>query len=110
MKASDTYEPLADKFGLSREMRAQLLDDQFHRREWNNKVQWAREHLRKAGWLESDTRGQWTLTDSGRARAARLIGRGPSAAPAAVHSRPSNSGKMFSKILIANRGEIACRV
>ncbi len=112
MKSSDTYQPLAQTLKLSEDLRTKLLEDGSGRREWNNKVQWARNDLRKSGWLDGSEHSVWKLTESGRIRAERLQSNQSVARPAIPKTDSANQPKadMFKKILIANRGEIACRV
>lgn len=73
MKSSDTYEPLANQFGLSAAERAEerVFPDDRHESKWNNMVQWSRNNLRKTGDLDvsSVEHGVWRLSPSGVARA-----------------------------------------
>lgn len=57
---------LANEFNLSDEDRAEMLPGGGHRR-FNNRVYWAKTHLRGAGLLESPTRGRFRLTSEGKA-------------------------------------------
>lgn len=66
MKSSDTYQPLADQFGLSVADRVRGRTDGRSEPEWHNKIQWARNELRKANYLdESAPRGIWKLSPTG---------------------------------------------
>lgn len=76
VRANSTYRPLADSFGLSKQQRTQTRDEYLSdgRDEcyWNNKVQWARNDLRKAGHLAPSRRGWWRLSEEGIFVAKRL--------------------------------------
>ncbi len=76
MRARDTYEPLADHFGLSvierSQTRDELLGDGRHEPVWNNRVQWARRKLSEYGYLEKSKRGYWKLSKRGAEKAAAL--------------------------------------
>lgn len=65
VRSSTVYEPLADLFGLSRQERTQTRDQVYGDGNqtpiWNNKVQWARNSLRKQGYLAPSPRGIWRL-------------------------------------------------
>ncbi len=110
MRSSNTYGPLADEFDLPEELRTRLMDD--GRRKWDNVVQWARNDLRKAGWLKKSGQGIWELNELGLEQAKNA--ERPKWTYSSVQSpkthKVSKTTKMFKKILIANRGEIACRV
>lgn len=62
---SDLYEELADDMKLSAEDRAELLKSgsQFV---YHNRIGWARTYLKKAGLLESPSRGQVKISQRGR--------------------------------------------
>ncbi len=113
MQPSETYVPLADHFGLSRNLRSEQIDDGSKRSRWNNMVQWARNDLVKAGWLSKAKRNRWELTSAGLDRAEKLKPTQSFSARAERSSfakTPLERGGMFKKILIANRGEIARRI
>lgn len=57
---------LANEFNLSDEDRAEMLPGGGQRR-FNNRVYWAKTHLRGAGLVESPTRGRFRLTSEGKA-------------------------------------------
>ena len=67
VRAQSTYEPLADHFELTREERTRTRDEELGdgRDEpvWNNRVQWARNELRKQGELAPSRRGYWRLSE-----------------------------------------------
>lgn len=71
MKSGDTYKPLADYFKLSQqEMETgRLFNDNRYESEWNNRVQWARNELKKAIYLDKTARGIWKLSTLGIATA-----------------------------------------
>lgn len=68
---SGTFGPLANYFKLSEEERNQLLSSGISKR-WDNRVQWARFHLVRKGFLESFTRGIWKITAAGKKELSRL--------------------------------------
>jgi restriction endonuclease Mrr len=72
VRASDTYRPLADFFGLSDSERREVLDDDTGRSKWNNMVQWARRTLKKRGFLAAAAHGVWRLSDKGVMAAQRV--------------------------------------
>lgn len=57
---------LANEFSLTDEDRAEMLPGGGQRR-FNNRVYWAKTHLRGAGLVESPTRGRFRLTSEGNA-------------------------------------------
>lgn len=65
--AGSTYDPLAEHFGLSREERQRTRDEEFGdgkvQAAKNIKVQWARNTLKKRGYLASSRRAYWRLSD-----------------------------------------------
>ena len=65
--AGSTYEPLADRFGLSKEERNRTRDEEFGdgkpQLAWHIKVQWARHRLNKQGYLAPSVRGYWRLSE-----------------------------------------------
>jgi restriction system protein len=62
----EVIEQLANEFALSSEDRQELLPSGTQRR-FDNRVNWAAAHLRKAGLLESAGRGRFRITDRGMA-------------------------------------------
>jgi hypothetical protein len=70
--ASDTYEPLADIFGLSHTERTAPRADGHSGRQWENLVQWTRQRLINDGYAESRSWGVWGLTSRGVSRARSL--------------------------------------
>jgi 5-methylcytosine-specific restriction enzyme A len=73
IRSRDAYAPLAESFGLnSAELaltRNDVSGDGNSTPIWNNRVQWARNSLRKAGLLEDSPVGYWQLSESGVAEA-----------------------------------------
>ena len=57
---------IAQQFGLSEAEQSEQLPSKAQPR-FDNQVHWARFYLSKAGFLDSSTRGVWTLTEKGRA-------------------------------------------
>ena len=72
VRASDSYRPLADYFGLSDSERHEVLDDNSGRLKWNNMVQWARRKLKERGLLAHAAHGVWKLSDKGLMEAQRI--------------------------------------
>jgi restriction endonuclease Mrr len=73
MKPGDVYQPLAEKMGLT--TRQQLVKRRTTEESlWHNRVQTAREHLAKLGYMERRQHGLWSLTSEGRAHAEMLAG------------------------------------
>lgn len=72
VRASDTYRPLADFFGLSESERHELLYDDTGRQKWSNMVQWARRKLKDRGYLDLTAHGVWRLSDAGLMEAQRI--------------------------------------
>ena len=72
MVPKETYKPLADQFRLTNEMLSERIGDGSGRSKWNNMVQWARNDLVKAGWIDKTTRNLWQLTSAGLRRAEKL--------------------------------------
>ncbi len=64
---SELYPTLARYFSLSKEALEERTPDAKGRSElkWNNMVRWARNDLRKAGYLISPRRGVWEITEAG---------------------------------------------
>ena len=104
-QSSTLYGPLGDKMGLS-SYDQQILMSNEGRSHWENRVRTAKKHLVEHGWLEAPQHGVWRLTEAGWRRADRLRPERSQRKLAVPHV----SSPMFKKILIANRGEIACRV
>src|SRR5437867_1160716 len=70
------YAALADRFRLGpreRHMPRRTTEQS----KWHNRVQTAREHLARLGFVDRTERGWWQLTPQGRAAAARVEGGGP---------------------------------
>ncbi|MBS0504799.1 MAG: ATP-grasp domain-containing protein [Proteobacteria bacterium] len=108
---SDIYDPLASLFSLSSEQRNAVLPSD-GRNAWENRVQWARNELAKKGLISREQRGVWELTDDGRLASDHDTNK-PVRFTEPKLGSPINRNekpKMFKKILVANRGEIACRV
>ena len=112
---SEIYAPLGKLFELTPSEQAALMPFQ-NESHWENRVRTARKHLVERGLLDNRQRGVWRLTDRGlgaatvdiaaiKRREREVV---TSVRPATVAAQPAT--KPFSKILIANRGEIACRV
>ena len=76
IRAKDTYEPLADHFGLSdferTQTRDELLSDGRDEPVWNNRVQWGRRKLNEYGYLAESRRGYWKLSERGAEKATAL--------------------------------------
>ena len=76
MQSSDTYYLLARYFDLTQQELSELRspnDPDRHEPLWNNMVQWARNDLRKRGFLDIATsRGMWRLSGEGIAMASAL--------------------------------------
>lgn len=72
VRASDTYRPLADFFGLSAAQRHEVLDDGTGRPKWNNMVQWARRKLKERSLLADAGYGVWKLSDKGLMEGQRI--------------------------------------
>jgi 5-methylcytosine-specific restriction protein A len=68
VKSADAYHPLAEHFDLSESerIRTRRYNDGRYEPEWNNRVQWARNELRKAGLLDlTSGHGVWRLSPAG---------------------------------------------
>ncbi len=61
----ECIDALADRFGLSREERAKLLPSGQHR-VLDNRVDWAKYHLKEAHLIGAPTRGRWHITPLGQ--------------------------------------------
>lgn len=81
MQSRDTYSLLGNTFNLNEQERTQTrrFRDGRYEPEWNNKVQWSRELLRKRGYLAQSEHGIWQLSQKGF-QAARAILRSKMAA------------------------------
>jgi restriction system protein len=55
---------MVERLGISEQEQSEVLNSGASR--FSNKVDWARFYLVRAGYLDSSTRGVWSLTDSGR--------------------------------------------
>jgi len=71
VRPDDTYKPLADYFGLSEKEQNELLPSGISKK-WENRVQWARFHLTKKGFLDGSVRGIWRMTEKGKKELERL--------------------------------------
>jgi 5-methylcytosine-specific restriction enzyme A len=73
IRTSDAYAPLAASFGLEAadlaRTRNDVSGDGNSTPIWNNRVQWARNSLRKRGLLAESPPGYWRLSESGIAKA-----------------------------------------
>lgn len=68
VQAKDAYRILADRFGLTAGDMQVKMRNETRERHWNNRVRWARNDLRKKGYLDgSAPRGIWRLSAEGRA-------------------------------------------
>jgi 5-methylcytosine-specific restriction protein A len=83
MKSSATYHPLAERFELTQQERivTRRFADGRYEPEWNNRVQWARNALRKSGFLDLEApHGVWRLSPAGivagQGRVKRALARG----------------------------------
>ena len=75
VRPADTYDPLADYFGLSQAERNRPRPDGHSGSHWQNRVQWTRQRLINHGYLDGSTRGIWRLNAQGRQRAERVAHR-----------------------------------
>jgi restriction system protein len=66
VRISDVVEQLANKFGLTADERAALLPSG-KQTTFANRVHWAKSYLKQAGLVEITRRGQFKITDKGRA-------------------------------------------
>lgn len=66
VRIGDVVERLADKFGLTADERAGLLPSG-KQTTFANRVHWAKSYLKQAGLVEITRRGQFKITDRGRA-------------------------------------------
>jgi len=60
----EVYEALADKFKLTQQQMSIKRNDT-HESLWHNRVQAAREHLARPGFMHRQPYGQWSLTKKG---------------------------------------------
>ncbi|MFJ5790391.1 protein NO VEIN domain-containing protein [Lysinibacillus sp. NPDC093197] len=64
-KANEIYEPLADYFELSDDLRKKTVNENTKELKWHNNVRWARQQLVDKGILKNDSdRGVWELGDN----------------------------------------------
>ena len=75
MRTADTYKPLAKYFKLTFSDMEQTVSPTDPNPRWNNMVRWAREQLRKRGYLGDSPRGVWRLSDDGLLAAGKLDGK-----------------------------------
>jgi restriction system protein len=71
-KMRDVVESLAGHFSLTEEERQEMLPSG-QSKVFNNRVAWAKTHLKKAGLVDNPTRGKVRLSDCGR----RVLGQNP---------------------------------
>jgi hypothetical protein len=69
LRSRDAHEEVGNAVGLSEEDRAMLLPSG-GQAIYQNRIGWAHDRLKRAGYSQSLRRGYWQLTDSGRAFAA----------------------------------------
>jgi restriction endonuclease Mrr len=72
VRPRDTYDPLAEFFGLTSKDRMRPRPDGYTGSHWKNRVQWARQRLINHGFLDGSTRGIWRLSPAGMNRASRV--------------------------------------
>ncbi|MBK1631336.1 hypothetical protein CKO31_11415 [Thiohalocapsa halophila] len=65
MKTGDAQKALADQLGISDEQRRQLLPSGVYP-VYKSRIGWAHDRLKRAGFSQSERRGFWRLTNSGR--------------------------------------------
>ena len=63
-RPEEVEDVIAEHLGLSEEERSEQIPSGQSR--FNNKVNWARFYLVKAGLIDSSVRGVWSLTEKGR--------------------------------------------
>ncbi|HEV2561115.1 MAG TPA: winged helix-turn-helix domain-containing protein [Rhizomicrobium sp.] len=68
VEPKEMYDQLADHFGLDTRQR-HAMRHTTSEPAWHNRVQTAREHLRKLGYLDGSQFGLWSLTPDGIAAA-----------------------------------------
>jgi restriction system protein len=66
LTTTEAYERLADRVGLTQRQRKELLPSE-HQPVFHNRIGWAHDRLKRAGFSESIKRGMWALTALGRA-------------------------------------------
>ncbi len=69
-RISEVYEAVADTVGLTQEDRLLLLPSQ-SQLVYKNRIGWAHDRLKRAGYSTSPRRGYWLLTNAGREAAKR---------------------------------------
>ena len=73
IESSEASQPLAAHFQLTEKETKQPLESDIYRSKWDNMVRWARNDLRKSGYISSDSpRGIWQLSNSGIIAAQRV--------------------------------------
>ncbi|MGH7923527.1 MAG: winged helix-turn-helix domain-containing protein [Candidatus Binatus sp.] len=72
VRPSETYEPLAQHFGVTQEDQKRPRPDGYSGSQWKNHVQWARQRLINHGLLDGSTRGIWRLSPAGINLASRV--------------------------------------
>jgi restriction system protein len=70
VRIADVYEAVADEVGLTDELRGLLLPSG-RQPVYKNRIGWAHDRLKRAGFSSSPARGYWELTPSGRGFAGR---------------------------------------
>lgn len=64
LKTSEAYDAVGDDWGLTQAQREELLDS--GRPYYKDRISWAFDRIKRAGFGESVTRGHWALTQKGR--------------------------------------------
>lgn len=64
VRSAEAYQNLADELGLTEEDRAALLPSGFQT-VYQNRIGWARDRLRRVGYVSSPQRGVWQITEAG---------------------------------------------
>jgi len=75
VRPKETYDPLANFFGLSLSERKSPRPDGYGGSQWENRVQWTRQRLINNGELDGSTRGIWRLNNAGEFRASKISNR-----------------------------------
>lgn len=70
--ARQAYDVVADRIGLTDAQRSELLPSG-RQPTYKNRVGWAHDRLKRAGYSESPKRGYWQLTEAGRSFAAKHV-------------------------------------
>lgn len=65
LRAGEAYERVADLAGLTEEQRAELLPSG-RQPTYKNRIGWAHDRLKRAGFSRSVKRGHWQVTEEGR--------------------------------------------